>query len=47
MRTDRQDDERFFRNLLLVWSLGVLATVTFWGVVIWAIVTLVRHFTGA
>lgn len=32
--------------LLFVWSLMLLGVVGFWGVIIWAIIKLVSHFTG-
>ena len=31
---------------VLLWIAGILLTVGFWGVVIWAIIKLVHHFAG-
>lgn len=50
---DRQFDNfdrkfnRTFGAVLFIWALGVVATLVALGVGIWAVVTLVNHFTGA
>lgn len=38
--------KRAARGLGVVWALSLIASLAFWGVVIWAIIELVQHFTA-
>lgn len=38
--------ERAAKATLAVWIGGLLLTLAFWGVVVWAIIALVSHFTS-
>lgn len=44
------DDEKFFRRFfaagLAAWVIGAAAVLAFWGLIGWAIVALVTHFTS-
>lgn len=37
--------KRTTRGIAAAWAIGLLINLVFWGVVIWAIIELVQHFT--
>lgn len=40
-----QSDERLFRAFFRTFGLVLAFIIAFWAVIIWAIITLVNHFT--
>lgn len=38
--------KRATKGIVAVWVAGIIGSLIFWGVVIWAIIELVQHFTS-
>lgn len=46
MNNSYKTEERVFKAVVGVWIASILATIAFWGVVIWGLIKLVNHFAG-
>lgn len=40
------NEDSFFKGIVALWVVGAIASVAFWGFVVWAIYQLVMHVTG-
>lgn len=38
------NEEKTFIVILIIWAIGALLTLSFWGFVIWVIIKLMTHF---